>query len=1147
MKGFISILEAFLAVVLIYFILGQIQLNMPTRYSDTANMERLNAYSHDIAFSICGNYKTKRALLNDTMSFDLNGMIPGDVCYRVSVYENSSNNHLLDSLVYNYVPQNQTNISGRIELFYDEFANLDAWSGNKASNDEWFANTTQGYNNSNCADMDNFSLSRINHTQSTVGYSDINISLWYNVTLRDSGEYLTVDWYNGTGWTTAIRRNGAGGDTNWYYNSSILSVAAENNPDFTVRLTCYDNHLVRAQWNYDRCQVDSFRVTGLTDWSRANNQTASNDWSETNISDLTDAYTVAIGDANNDGKNDVVVGYYGLSMYTNTSGGWAYTYIPSSGCGRVNSIVIGDANNDGRNEVVQGVTSCGTLKMYQNISGGWVETNISNAINMVNSVSIGDANNDGANEVVVGIASGSNTTRTYKNTTGKWVETNISDTGTVDVVAVGDVDDDGEKDVVITMDSGDNKTRMYKNMSGGWVETNISSPSGNTYSMAVGDANSDGKNEVIVGTSNTFSVFENISGNWSRVLYKILNAWPLSLSVGDADNNGQNDVVVGLASPIPGNHEVQMYTNTSGTWVGTDIMYQFSDVQGNAIGDANNDGKNEVVIAMRATDNETRMYSYSPTCPQGIMNSTSSTTETTIQNPSEDVYSVATGDANNDGSNEIVIGMYDTTNELRMYQNKTGGWTETNIQDLPDNVYSVAIGDANNDGGNDVVIGIRDSTKGVRMYENKSGAWVETNISTVDGSVTGMYVAIGDVNNDGRDEVVVGMNSGNNETRMYENKSGGWIETNISDVGSNMVYAVAMGDANNDGKNEVVIGDSYTIRMYENKTGGWVETNISSLSTYARSIAIGDANNDGGNDVVIGVSSVFTYELRMYENKTGKWVETNISETPYGIYSVAIGDANNNGLNDIAVGMTSSGDSNIRTYENNSGKWMETNISTVYTIVRSVAIGDVNNDGGNEIVIGKQNSTPNNYNLRMYKNATSTWCTWTSNFSVNASTTLLCNLTSTTPSATSSCLIAGGYNSTNYSISDCRISCGDKIASSNNDRVDLVNGQNFTAVFNLTSNGSMVEFYLEGYHNQSVALTYLYDSAGNQIASYNFSNTGDEGHVFDLSDFYPDSFGSYNITVKTNYNASYDYAYLNVSSGVYSPKRIVVQTWNYGD
>lgn len=102
MKGFISILEAFLAITLIYIVLTQIQINLPTRYSDSANLNTLHRYAHDIAFSICGNAEITRNLLNDTISFDLDSFIPPDMCYKVSVFENSSNNHLLDSLIYNY-------------------------------------------------------------------------------------------------------------------------------------------------------------------------------------------------------------------------------------------------------------------------------------------------------------------------------------------------------------------------------------------------------------------------------------------------------------------------------------------------------------------------------------------------------------------------------------------------------------------------------------------------------------------------------------------------------------------------------------------------------------------------------------------------------------------------------------------------------------------------------------------------------------------------------------------------------------------------------------------------------------------------------------------------------------------------------------
>ena len=264
MKGFVSILEAFLAISLIYIMLSQVQISIPPRYSDSTNIERLNTYAHDIAFSICGNMKMRRMMLNDSLNFDLSNVIPPDICYKISVYKNSSNNHLLDSLVYNYTAQNQTITYERVEIFYDEFANLDAWYGDKASSDEWFANTTYGYNNSNCADKDNYTADDIIHDQSTEGYSNINVSVWYRVTLYDAGEYLHIEWYNGTGWSLLFDRPGAQGDGQWYYNSSILPPAAENNPNFKIKIRCYDWHAQRSEWNYDRCQVDSLRITGLT-------------------------------------------------------------------------------------------------------------------------------------------------------------------------------------------------------------------------------------------------------------------------------------------------------------------------------------------------------------------------------------------------------------------------------------------------------------------------------------------------------------------------------------------------------------------------------------------------------------------------------------------------------------------------------------------------------------------------------------------------------------------------------------------------------------------------------------------------------------------------------------------------------------------
>jgi hypothetical protein len=996
MRGFVSILEAFLAIALIYIVLGQIQLNMPARYSDSSSMEKLSRYSHDIAFSLCGNMKVKRSLLTDMMSFDLNGVIPYDICYKVSVFENSSNNHLLNSLVYNY----------------------------------------------------------------------------------------TTD-----------------------YNTS---------------------------------QNES-----------TSNQTANNSWFETNISDEpSDIYALAAGDANNDGKNEVVVGLNGgvsrIRMYENKSGGWVETNISTKQEG-VRSLAIGDANNDGQNDVAAGLSfNSKDVRIYENKSGGWIETNISDISYMAVSVAIGDANNDGQNEVVVGKFNNTPNDynlRMYENVSGGWVETNISDTPVyVDSVAIGDANNDGKNEVVIGLSTATNEVRIYENKTGKWVETNISDAPYTVQTIAIGDANNDGKNDVVIGmgysgaTTKLLRMYENKSGGWVETNISDEPTHVSSVAIGDANNDGNKDVVIGLSTAT---NEVRIYENKTGKWVETNISDAPIYVSSVAIGDANNDGKNEMVIGMLSTNNEARMYSYSPVCSQGTLNSSTSLIETNISDEPAGVYSVAIGDANNDGSKEIIMGMQNWPYPVRMYENKSGQWVKTNISD-PGNTYvwSVAIGDANNDGKNDIVVGMDAAPKAVRMYENKTGGWVETNISSDFSDV--QSVAVGDANNDGKNEVVVGMESTTNEVRMYTNTSGGWVETNISDEPNGGVYSVAIGDANNDGQKEAVIGGYFDngTRIYQNIRGGWIETNISDLEGGVNAVAIGDANNDGKNDIVSGTYWSEPYHIILAENKSGTWVTSNISNiVSEGIQSIAIGDVNNDGKNEVIVGLYSSADE-LRMYENKTGGWVETNISDLPTTVRSVAVGDANRDGQNEIVVGMDTATNE---LRMYSYTTSTWCTITGNVTYQP-----CNITSTTPSATSSCLIAGGPNSTNYSAYDCRTSCLGSIISSNDARVNLLSTQNFTVAFSPGRNGTIVEFFLEGSHNQS-GTTSLYDSVGNQVAAYNFAVGADEGHTFDLSDFFPDPNGVYNITVKPSVNASYDYAYLNVSTNTYSPKMIVVQTWNYGN
>jgi predicted nucleic acid-binding Zn-ribbon protein len=326
-----------------------------------------------------------------------------------------------------------------------------------------------------------------------------------------------------------------------------------------------------------------------------------------------------------------------------------------------------------------------------------------------------------------------------------------------------------------------------------------------------------------------------------------------------------------------------------------------------AIGDADNDGINEVVIG-----------TWTPTCEVRVYEKVGGTwVEDLVVSTSASVYSLAIGDSDNDGKNEIVMGMMSTSNELRAYEYVLGSWVEDVIADTPSSVYSVAVGDADSDGENEVVCGLQSSSNEVRSYKKHSGGWVEDPI--FDAPTNVRSVKIGDCDNDGKNEVVMAMDSSTNEIRAYENVTGIWVEDIIADAPNN-VYDIDVGDIDSDLENEVVIGlhsSSNEVRAYEKSGASWVEDVIYDTPSSVWSVAIGDCDNDGVTEVIIGMLSC-NNELRAYELSDEGWSQEIIGETPADIFSVDVADADNDGLNEIAIGMWSS-NYEVRLYDYDLG------------------------------------------------------------------------------------------------------------------------------------------------------------------------------------------------------------------------------------
>ena len=339
---------------------------------------------------------------------------------------------------------------------------------------------------------------------------------------------------------------------------------------------------------------------------------------------------------------------------------------------------------------------------------------------------------------------------------------------------------------------------------------------------------------------------------------------------------------------------------------------------------------------------------------------------------------VKIGDIDNDGQNEVVVGLESkySYDQLRFYRNESGGWFQYNITDTTGYIHAVAIGDVDNDSLNEVVMGIslNNQEAELRYYKWESDAWAEYIIA--DPNITIFSIAIGDLDNDNVNEVAIGLMdypNDDSELRYYEYNSGSW---DVHHVDNDLLESdgVEIADIDHDGDNELIyLGlvawwSSISALTYYDLEGSWIKHSVPGVHT-GWEMDTGDVDNDGQIEIAWGNYVEPEYEVRVYDYENSNWVEHNVSDVKgsvpgTGIYHVAIGDVDNDGQNELAIGAGRLF-LQVRYYEFDSEEWIEHNITSTPGTPEVVEIGDVDNDGLNEILVGLDYSTNE---LRYYEN-----------------------------------------------------------------------------------------------------------------------------------------------------------------------------------
>ncbi len=304
-----------------------------------------------------------------------------------------------------------------------------------------------------------------------------------------------------------------------------------------------------------------------------------------------------------------------------------------------------------------------------------------------------------------------------------------------------------------------------------------------------------------------------------------------------------------------------------------------------AYGDLNGDGKVDLVLADPCNNNNN--------CSNGSVSVLLGNGDGTFQTAvgynagGQSTYSVVLGDVNGDGKLDVIVSNTCASNSdcsngsVSVLLGNGDGTLQSAVSynSGGENTQYAVLGDVNGDGKADVVVAnncasnSNCSSGSMSVLLGNGDGTFQMAVSYSSGGEDAISVALGDVNGDGKVDAVVANNCVSNSncsngavSVLLGNGDGTFQTAVIYSSGGQSAISVVLGDVNGDGKSDVVVTNNCASNS--NCSNGWVSVLLGngdgtfqqalgydSGGAYAASVVVADINGDGKADLLVANQS----------------------------------------------------------------------------------------------------------------------------------------------------------------------------------------------------------------------------------------------------------------------------------------------------